>query len=270
VEPFYLDRPLIFAHQGASHEAPANTLAAFLLAFELGSDGIELDVHLSKDGQVVVIHDFTLEATTDGQGLVRDKTLAELKELDAGTWFDPDFAGQRIPTLQEVIDVVGDRLLLNIELKTASIRDDGLAAAVVRIIEENHLLQRVIVSSFNPLAVRWLKHLNPWVSAGLLYSPDLPFLLRRPWMRHLLRLEALHPHYTLVDREYVRWARERDLRVHVWTADDPGEMWQLMRRGVDIIITNRPDLLREVLLVGQGRWGSPLRRMLAPPQPEGD
>jgi glycerophosphoryl diester phosphodiesterase len=265
VEPFYLDRPLNFAHQGASHEAPANTLAAFLLAFELGADGIEFDVHLSKDGQVVVIHDFTLESTTNGQGLVRDKTLAELKELDAGTWFDPDFADQRIPTLQEVIDAVGNRLLLNIELKTTNVRDDGLASAVVRIIEENHLLERVIVSSFNPLALRWIKHLNPWVSIGLLYAPDLPFLLRRPWLRHFLRLEALHPHYTVVDDPYMRWARKRELRVHVWTADDPGEMWQLMRLGVDLIITNRPDLLRQVLRVGRGRWRSPSHWLLAPP-----
>ena len=116
-------RPLNFAHRGASHEAPANTLAAFLLAVDLGAEGIELDVHLSKDGHVVVIHDFDVAATTDGQGLVCDKTLAELKDLDAGSWFDPVFAGQRIPTLQEVIDAVGGRLLLNIELKVRV--DDG-------------------------------------------------------------------------------------------------------------------------------------------------
>jgi glycerophosphoryl diester phosphodiesterase len=269
MESFYLDRPLNFAHRGASYEAPANTLAAFLLAVELGADGIELDVHLSKDGEAVVVHDFTLEATTDGEGLVRNKTLAELKELDAGIWFDPAFIGQRIPTLQEVIDAVGDRLLFNIELKTASVRDDGLAAVVVRTIEENHLLDRVVVSSFNPLAIRWIKRLNPWVPVGLLYAPDMPFLLRRPWLQRLLRPEALHPHYTLVDGEYVRRARKRGCRVHVWTADDPGEMWQLMRMDVDLIITNRPDLLRQVLLAGQGRWWSPARRLLAPPHSEG-
>jgi glycerophosphoryl diester phosphodiesterase len=268
MESLYLDRPLNFAHRGASYEAPANTLAAFLLAVELGADGIELDVHLSRDGEVVVVHDFTLEATTDGEGPVRNKTLAELKELDAGIWFDPAFAGQRIPTLQEVIDAVGDRLLLNIELKTTSIRDDGLAAVVVRTIEENHLLDRVVVSSFNPLAIRWIKRLNPWVPVGLLYAPDMPFLLRRPWLQRLLRPEALHPHYTLVDGEYVRRARKQGCRVHVWTADDPGEMWQLMRMNVDLIITNRPDLLRQVLLAGHGRWRSPTRRLLALPHPE--
>lgn len=263
MESFYLDRPLNFAHQGASHEAPGNTLAAFLLAIELGADGIELDVHLSKDGEVVVIHDFTLEGATDGEGLVRDKTLAELKDLDAGIWFDPAFSGERIPTLQEVFDAVGDRLLLNIELKTKAIRDDELVPAVVRLIEENHLLERVVVSSFNPWAVWSVKRLNPWIPVGQLSAPDGPLLLRRSWLQRLMRLEAIHPHYTLVDSEYVRRARKRGCRVNVWTADDPGEMWQLMRMGVDLIITNRPDLLRQVLLVGRGRWRSPTDRLLA-------
>lgn len=268
MESFYLDRPLNFAHRGASHEAPANTLAAFLLAVERGADGIEFDVHLSRDGDVVVIHDFSLEATTDGQGPVRDKTLAQLKKLDAGGWFDPAFIGQRIPTLQEVVDAVGDRLLLNIELKVAGLQDTGLAPAVVRILEENHLLDRVVVSSFNPLAVRHVKRLNPWVSVGLLYAPDMPVPLRRPWLRHLLQAEALHPPHSLVDAAYVRWAREKGYRVHVWTADDPGDMWQLMRNGVDLIITNRPDLLRRVLAAGLGRWRAPRQRLLPQPRSE--
>ncbi len=265
MESFYLDRPLSFAHRGASYEAPANTLAAFLLAAELGADGIELEAQLSRDGEVVVIHDFTLEGTTDGQGLVRDKTLSELRELDAGSWFDRVYAGQRIPTLQDVIDVVGHRLLLNIELKSDRIRDDGLAAAVVRVIEKNHLMERVVVSSFDPLAVRRVKHLNARLAVGLLYSPDQPLYLRKAWLRRLLSLEALHPHYSTVSDEYVRRARSQGYRVHAWTADDPGDMWRLMRQGVDLIITNRPELLRKVLFAGRGRWRAPTQRLLPAP-----
>jgi glycerophosphoryl diester phosphodiesterase len=253
VESFYLDRPLNFAHRGASYEAPENTLAAFLLAAELGADGVEFDVQLSRDGEVVVIHDFSLEATTDGQGLVRDKTLAELKELDAGGRFDPPFAGQRIPALQEVLDAVGRRLLLNIELKTASLRDDGLAAKVVRAVEENGLLDRVVVSSFDPLAVRRVKQLNPWIPTGLLYDPSQPIFLRRAWLRLLVRPDALHPYYKMVDEAYMRWAKGKGYRVHTWTCDDPGEMWQLVRYGLDLIMTNRPDLLRQVLLTFRER-----------------
>jgi glycerophosphoryl diester phosphodiesterase len=255
MESFYRDGSLNFAHRGASHEAPENTIAAFLLAIELAADGVELDAQLSKDGEVVIVHDFVLETTTNGHGPVQDRTLAELKELDAGSWYDPLFAGQRIPTLQEVIEAIGHRLLLNIELKTASLRDDGLAAAVVRILEENHLLDRVVVSSFNPLAVRRVRKLNPWIPIGLLYAPGLPVFLRRPWFRHLLRPEALHPHHSIVDERYIRWARERGYRVHTWVVDEPGRMWQLMRQGVDLIITGRPDLLAQVL---QTKSGSPL------------
>jgi glycerophosphoryl diester phosphodiesterase len=247
MESFYLDRPLNFAHKGASHEAPENTLAAFLLAAELGAEGIELDVQLTRDGEMVVIHNFTLEATTDGQGRVADHTLAELKQLDAGRWFDPAFAGQRIPTLQEVVDAVGHRLLLNVELKTVRLADDGLAAAVVHLLEENYLLDRVVVSSFNPLAIWRVRRLNPWIATGLLYAPDLPFLLRRPWTRHLVRPDALHPHYSSVDAGYVQWARGKGYRVHTWTVDEPADMERLVAVGTDMIITNRPDLLQQVL-----------------------
>ncbi|NIV38846.1 MAG: glycerophosphodiester phosphodiesterase [Anaerolineae bacterium] len=249
---FYLDRPLNFAHRGASRQAPENTLAAFLLAVELGADGIELDVQLSRDGEVVVIHDFVLETTTNGAGPVRERTLAELRELDAGRQFADTYAGQQIPTLQEVIDTVGDRLLLNIELKTASWRDDGLAGAVVQAIEHNLLLHRTVVSSFNPLALRRVRKLSSNIRTGLLYAPDLPLPLSRPWARHLLELDAIHPHHSLVDDSYVPWARERGYRVHTWTVDDPGRMRRLMRLGVDILITNRPDLFRKVLQTGPG------------------
>lgn len=247
----YHDHPLSFAHRGASHEAPANTLAAFRRAFDLGADGIEFDVQLSKDGQVVVIHDFSVDATTDGHGLVCEKTLAELKALDAGIRFDPTFVGERIPTLQELIEAIGHHLLLNIELKTTSLRGEGLAEAVVPMIEDNHLLDRVVVSSFNPLAIRRVRRLNPSIPIGLLCSLDQPIFLRRAWFRHLVQPEALHPNHVAVGQEYMRWAKKRDYRVHVWTADDPNDMRQLMQLGVDIIITNRPDLLRDVLQANQ-------------------
>ncbi len=262
MQSFYLDRPLNFAHQGASHEAPGNTLAAFLLAAELGADGIELDVQLTRDDKIVVIHDLTLEATTNGRGRVSDQTLAELKRLDAGSWFGPVFATQQIPTLQEVVEAVGHKLLLNIELKTARLGDDGLANAVVRLLEENHLLDRVVVSSFNPLAVWRVRRLNPWISVGLLYAPDSPLLLRRPWMRHLVRPDALHPYYSSVDAGYVQWARQRGYRVHTWTVDDRQEMERLLQAGTDIIITNRPDLLRHLVGDTPEAWkASPSRRL---------
>src|SRR5690625_6609337 len=112
-------KPLIIAHRGASGNAPENTLAAFQLAVEEGADGIELDVHLSKDGELVVIHDDTLDRTTNGTGRVQDKDLDELKTYDAGSWFDSKFASERIPLLQEVIDILPDDVFLNVEIKNS-------------------------------------------------------------------------------------------------------------------------------------------------------
>jgi glycerophosphoryl diester phosphodiesterase len=244
---FYRDRPLNFAHRGASHEAPENTLAAFLLALELDADGIEFDVQLSRDDQAVVIHDYDLSRTTNGQGLVRERTLEELQQLDAGSHFDPAFVEQRIPTLQEVIDIVRDRLLLNVELKSEHSRDGTLASVVARTLEDNDLLDTVIVSSFEPLLLRRMKQLNPRLRTGFLYAPDSPRLFRRPWLRYLIRFDALHPYYAAVDERTMRWARNKGYRVNVWTVDEPATMRRLVQAGVDGIITNRPDLLREVL-----------------------
>jgi glycerophosphoryl diester phosphodiesterase len=244
------DRVLNFAHRGASHDAPGNTLAAFRLAREMGADGVELDVQASKDGEAVVIHDFTVDATTDGQGAVKDKTLAELKELDAGSSFDDRFAGQRIPTLQEVIVEVGHQLLLNIELKTKVFGSADLVAEVVRLIEDHNLVHRAIVSSFNPFALHQVKRLNPRLNTGILYFFDLPANLVRALLIALADPDALHPEKGLVTQEYMNWAKERGYRVNAWTVDEPAEMERLIALGVDGIITNRPDVLRKVLEKG--------------------
>jgi glycerophosphoryl diester phosphodiesterase len=183
--------------------------------------------------------------------------LPELKELDAGSWFAPSFVGQRIPTLQEVIEAVGQHLLLNIELKVRGSKTGRLAAAVARAVEDHQLLDRALVSSFNPLALYHIRRLNPWISTGLLYSGDMPRLQRRPWLRHLLRPQALHPDEGLVHRDYVAWAKKRGYRIHTWTVDDPGRMWQLVRLGVDAIITNRPDLMGQVLTASTRTRGAP-------------
>ena len=133
---------------------------------------------------------------------------------------------------------------------TEPVAEEADQAQVVRLVEENHLADRVVISSFNPLALWRVRRLNPWIPVGMLYCEGLPFFLTRPWLRHLVRPDAMHPEWKMVDADYVRWARKRGYRVHTWTVDDPGRMWQLVEAGVDIIITNRPDLLRQVLQAG--------------------
>lgn len=157
------------------------------------------------------------------------------------------YAGERIPTLQEVIDAVGDRLLLDIELKTKSIRNDRLAVAVVRAIERNHLSGRVLVSSFNPWVLRSVRRLNASIPLGILHPHRQPWLVRMGWLRFRLQVDALHLHHAAIDAGSARWVKAHGYRLHTWTVDEPSRMEELVELGVDLIITNRPDRLRTVL-----------------------
>ncbi len=238
------DHVLNIAHRGASAVAPPNTLAAFRRAAELGADGIELDVHLSADGVPVVIHDFTVDATTDGQGRVRDMPLAALKELDAGSRFDPAFAGERIPTLEEVFAEVGDRLLINVELKSIPGNDyPGLEEAVAAQIARHGLAERALVSSFNPLALRRMRRIAPHIPLGFLYETAPLSRVARLAAALIpgLRPEAIHPWWGMVTAAAVRRAHARGQRVVVWTVDDETAMRRLIGWRVDAIITNYPD-----------------------------
>jgi len=248
---------LVIAHRGASAVAPANTMPAFERAVELGADGIEFDVHLSADGVPVVIHDFAVDATTDGSGRVAQMTLAQLKQLDAGSHFDSAYTGERIPTLEEVLQTFENRLLLNVELKSVSLRDNGLERAVLALVARYELGSRVLLSSFNPFSLRRAKQIAPHVRAGLLYAPDLPLFLSRAWLAPLFPHEARHPEHTMVDARYMTWARRRGYRVNAWTVDDPDEMRRLIGLGVNGIITNVPDVMREVLKKSRRELHSP-------------
>jgi glycerophosphoryl diester phosphodiesterase len=243
----YQDRPLNLGHRGAPTVAPENTLASFQRAREMGADGVELDVMLSADGEVVVSHDYDVQRTTDGQGLVKELTLAQLKTLDAGSWFAPAFAGERVPTLREVMAWAGDDMLLNIELKSISLRSDGLEERVIALVREHRLESRIVLSSFNPFALRSVRQLAPDLHTGLLCASALPTYLRRAWLRPLARPDALHPQFQMVNEAYLRWAKRRGYRVNVWTPDEAHEMQRLIAQGVDMIITDRPNLLATVL-----------------------
>ena len=244
---FYSEKILNLAHRGARKQAPENTLPAFRLAAELGADGIELDAQLSKDGTAVIIHDFTLDKTTDGHGLVRDFSLAELKALDAGSHFSPEFAGTPIPTLEEVFAALGPVLLINVELKSNALRDNGLEAEVIRLIENFNLQDRVILSSFNPFALNRAYRLNPRIKRGYLWATDLPLLLRWKLFRPLAHEDMFHPQWDTVTAQTVRRAHAKNRPVNVWTTNEPDDMRRMIVLGVDAIMTDYPDRLRQVL-----------------------
>jgi glycerophosphoryl diester phosphodiesterase len=214
---------------------------------ELGADGAEFDVQLSSDGVPVVIHDFTVDRTTDGTGRVAEMPLAQLRELDAGVAVSPTFAGLKVPTLAEVLDAFGGQLLLNIELKSISPWDPRLEEAVVSLVKRHCLEERVLLSSFNPFSLRRAKRLEPHILVGLINSPDLPLPLRRAWLSPLVVHEARHPQHMMVDGGYMAWARRRGYIVNAWTVDDSETMHRLITLGVDGIITNAPDTLCKAL-----------------------
>ncbi len=236
--------PLIFAHRGASQVAPENTLAAFRQAVEIGVDGIELDVQLSADGVPVVIHDATVDRTTDGSGWVRDLARAQLQELDAGGHAGAAFADERIPTLEEVLAEVGDKLLIDIELKYPTLETVSLEAQVIEVIQRLGMQRRGWLSSFKPYALHTARRLAPEMPCGLIYGPLSPgSWLLGPITPH----EALHPHASLVSKRMMQRARRRGQRVITWTVDDPAQARQLAAWGVDAIITNTPAALLDAI-----------------------
>ncbi len=239
-------KPLALAHRGASAYAPENTLAAFNLALDMGADGVELDVTLTQDGVPIVIHDDTVDRTTNGRGNIKDLTLAQIQQLDASFKFE-NYRGEKMPTLDQVLRAIGKRCIVNIELKSTTFKTDGIEAATLSVMQDTGAYANVIISSFNPFALMRMAELDPRVPRGLLYAPNLPLYLRRAWLRPLARPTAMHPHCSMITAEYVAWAHGQGLRINTWTTDEPDEMRRLYDLGVDAIMTNKPDVLRNIL-----------------------
>lgn len=233
-------RPLVIAHRGASAEAPENTIAAFELALAQGADAIELDVHLSQDDHPVVIHDWTLERTTDGTGPVRDRTVRQLKRLDAGAWRGPAFSGQRIQTLQEILERFRDRARLLIELKGGSDLYPGIEERVVATLEIYDVLGQALVQSFDPAALARLRELSREVRLGaLIAQPAEGLAAAGPGA-----VQAICPGAHLLSEGDVHMWREAGLDCYVWTVNEPLLMDRFASWGVTGIITDHPALLR--------------------------
>ena len=238
----------VFAHRGAKMVAPENTLPAFEQAIALGAQGIELDVQCSKDGVLVVMHNFTVDETTSGKGRVADHTAAELSKLDAGSHFNAKFANVGVPTLEDVLAVTMGKIKLNIEIKSQDLMGGREVDPLVDLIQEHDLYDQVIVSSFNPIALLKLRHTDPQVALGMLYwGQQLPAFLREIWLSPILRPEAFHPHHTLIDDEYMVWANAVPAAVNTWTVNDPDEARRLAALGVNTIITDVPDTILAAL-----------------------
>jgi glycerophosphoryl diester phosphodiesterase len=242
-----LPKPAIFAHRGASFYAPENTLPAFELALEQNSDGIELDAKLSADDQVVIIHDQTLDRTTNGVGKVGDFSLKDLKELDAGVKFSPIYKGTPIPTLAEALGAIGRKCLTNIELSNYTSPFDRLPEKVAGILTEHSLEDHVIISSFNPLALIKFHRFLPVVPLGLLAMPGFPGWWARSVLGRWIPHQALHPEVRDTHESLIRKCHRHGIRVHPYTINSKRIMAQLFLFGVDGIFTDDPPLAQKVL-----------------------
>lgn len=236
--------PMIIAHRGAKGIAPENTLAAFQLGLDQGCQGIELDVQLTADEEIVVCHDLTLDRTTNGKGLIVEKSLAEIKTYDAGSWLGDSFLGETVPTLDEVFDLVPDSIMINIEIKYSY--EGRMERKLVEFLRRRGRLNNVIVSSFDHKSIRRLKQLEPAAKIGLLYQNNL--LDSTAYAQSFdVEVYSLHPYYPFLEAEDVRKAIENGYYVYPYTANEEKDLLQLTSFGVSGIITDFPGRLKALL-----------------------
>lgn len=235
----------VFAHRGASAYAPENTLEAFDLAVKMGAEGVELDVHICRSGELVVAHDETVDRCSDGSGRIMDLSLTELKSLHFNRTH-PEYAEARIPTLQEVFDLLRPTgLAINIELKNSCIDYPELEERTLELIARAFPAERVLFSSFNHYSMQRVKALAPEQHCGLLYDATMV----RPWAyAQALGMDALHPHFNevLVPGGECAAAHKAGIQVNPWTVNTPEHLRGVFREGADIVITNYPDRALEI------------------------
>ena len=231
---------LNLAHRGFSGRYPENTMLAFTKAIEAGCDGIALEVQLTKDRELVVIHDEKLDRTTDGKGYVCDYTLAELKTLSASGHFQDIYGRTEIPTLKEYFELVADTdIVTNVELKTGVNIYPGIEQKVLRLIQDYKLSERIIISSFNHYSALMFKKLAPQIKCGLL---EESWIIGMSGYAKKLGIDYLHPIYYCVTDSYVQEAQAHDLGINTWTVNNREDIQRLKNLNINAIITNYPDL----------------------------
>jgi glycerophosphoryl diester phosphodiesterase len=228
------------AHRGASRHAPENTLAAFRMALEQGIPAVECDVRPTQDGHVVVIHDSTVDRTTDGLGVVSAMRLEALRRLDAGRWFAAEFAGERIPLLEEVLELVRGRALIQIEIKNDPTPYDGIESQVIDAVRRRGVENQVLVMSFDHQSVLTVRSLSSEIATGILYAARL---VDAPAAARAAGADALCLDWAYIDREVVAQAHAAGLGICVWTVDDEPIFRRCQEFGADAVASNDLRLL---------------------------
>ncbi len=243
----FAERPLLFGHRGCSKAYPENTLAAFRGILENNIPGVELDIHMCKSGELVVMHDFNTLRTTGVDALVEDLDYNEVKKLDAGALFSPDFKGERVPSLEEVFELMGNSVYYDIEIKHHRRKYGIMEKKAIELIKKFELEERVIVSSFNPFAVKGVKKYDPSLPTAVIYAvhPKVPFIFQRGGGKYIAQPDILKPDKAQVTRKMVRTQKQKKkYGIIAWVEDDPTDAEKLLKLGVDGIVSNQPEMLQ--------------------------
>lgn len=237
-------KTIIYAHRGASGAAPENTMAAFRKAAELGAHGIECDVQMTKDGRLVICHDEAVGRTSNGKGYIKDLTCEEIRSLDMGSWFSAEYAVEKMPLLEELLELIKRQgMYLNIELKNGIFIYEGMEEKVVDMVKSFGLQDKTIFSSFNHYSIYDIKKKHSQLITGALYMEGL----YQPW-KYLKELscDCAHPFYMAARPEINEGCKQNDITINVFTVDDPKIAAELVKSGVEGIITNYPERMKDI------------------------
>lgn len=232
----------VIAHRGASGNAPENTIAAFKMALEQNCYGVEFDVQMTKDREIIVCHDYTVDRTTNGTGYIKDLTLKEIKELDAGSWFDKKFEGEKIPTLEEVLNIIPLGVLMNIEIKNLASERRDIEKKVIDLLIKHNRIEDALISSFDHLSLKTIREINKEVKIGIL----LYAYLIDPWgyiKKHNFDSYSIHPAEEYLDNNFIKKAHENGYKVYSYTVNDSKIAKNLKVMGIDAIFSNYTDII---------------------------
>jgi glycerophosphoryl diester phosphodiesterase len=246
--------PIVVAHRGASGYAPENTMAAIKKAITMGVDMIEIDVQLSKDKEVVLMHDLTVDRTTNGKGKVRDLYLEEIKKLDAGKWFSSEFLGEKVPTLEEVIQAINGQCKLLIEVKRVKSKKLEIENKIVQLINKYNAYNWCIVQSFETQVIKNIQELDKSIECHKLVTMNISVLplhidsrIKTGTIYKYKTVQSINPYFKMLNKRKVNKIHSRGQKIITWTVNEPEDMKRMIEMGVDGIITNYPDRLIQLL-----------------------
>lgn len=244
----------VISHRGANRRAPQNTIPAFKKSIEIGVDGFETDVHMSSDGVPVICHNYTIDETSNGNGSISQMTLEQLRSYDFGSYYGEEFKGTQLPTLEEFLTLCegADIEIMNIELKTPLDGEKDIVEKTISAVKEHNLFDKLLISSFSPELLVECKKVDPKCKTGYLYSPDRRIAYEKMIFGYLkfakeIGADYLHPHYSMVTRHYVKKLHDNGIGVNPWTINKESIAKRMLACGVDGIITDIPDMVKELI-----------------------